>query len=150
MCYSWTETFFYFGLQYRVYLFVLGFSSNSRIFHLYGDFTFTNDCCKFWPSLALVARFVTVTHLLWHGASPRTRDTHTHTHTHTHTPVAERLAVELSLILILKRGVGIIHFTGITNILPLISLIECWVICAVPGVLQPYIATVWWHTGQLN
>ena len=45
--------------------------------------------------------------------------------THTHTPVAERLAVELSLILILERGVGKIHFTGITNILPLISLIEC-------------------------
>ena len=71
-----------------------------------------------WPGSSPLHTYCDTEHLL----GPVT---HTHTHTHTHTPVAERLAVELSLILILERGVGIIHFTGITNILPLISLIEC-------------------------
>ena len=78
-----------------VCLVVWSFSSTLENFHLYGDVTITGDVLLCSALMAYKQwGFFSVPHLLWHGASvyngylrgPMTL-----------TPIAERLAVELSL-----------------------------------------------------
>ena len=70
-----------------------GLSSHSRIFHLYGDVTTGEDLCS-----ALMAieqwGFFSVPHWLWHRASVYNGHVRGPV---TLTPIADRLAVELSL-----------------------------------------------------
>ena len=78
-------------------LLVGGFSSHSRIFHIYGDVTITGAI--FYLCSALVATeqrgFFSVPHLLWHGAS--VHDDGNLRGTVTLKPIGERFELELSL-----------------------------------------------------
>ena len=89
----------YCGEQWlSVGLFVLGFSSYSRIFHSYGDSPLPLKAANFDLCSALMAieqlGFFSVPHLLWHGAS--VFNSHVHGPV-TLTLIAKHLAVELSL-----------------------------------------------------
>ena len=77
----------------------LGFSSNPRIFHSYGDVTITDEGLKIftyarhlWPLSS--ERSLACQNLLWHGASVYDGNLQGPV---TLTTIAERLAVELSL-----------------------------------------------------
>ena len=67
-------------------LFVWSFSSHSRVFTHMETSQLPVKGCKIWPCSALMGieqwGFLSVPHLLWHGASvyngPKTRDTHTY------------------------------------------------------------------------
>ena len=81
------------------FLFVWGLSSHSRIFRSYGDVTITGeglqifDLCSALMAIEQLG-FFSMPHLLWHGASIY------YGHLRgpvTLTPIAERLALELSL-----------------------------------------------------
>ena len=85
-----------------VFLFVWGFSSHLRIFHLYGDVTIApEDLQKFDICSAFMAieqwGFLCEPHLLWHGASVYNGDLQGPV---TLTPIAERLAVSLPVLMI--------------------------------------------------
>ena len=82
-----------------LFLFVLGLSSHSRIFHSYVDVTITGEGLRIltyarhsWP-LSSEGSF-SVPHLLWHGSSVYNYHLRGPVPL---TPIAERLAVELSL-----------------------------------------------------
>ena len=80
----------------------LGISSHSRIFHTFGDVTITGEgrATNFDLYSALMAieqwGFFSVPHLLWHGLSVYNGHLRGPV-TLTHTPIAEHLAMELSL-----------------------------------------------------
>ena len=88
-------------------LFVWSFSSHSRIVHTFADITIVGEglhiltyARHLWP---LSSEFFSVPHLLWHGASVYNG--------HLRRPVAlipnaERLAVELSIIVLRVRSVA--------------------------------------------
>ena len=91
-------------LTLRTILFVCGFTSHWRIFHSNGNVTIKGEGFKFWPKLGThghwaerVGNIINAPYLLWHGSSVYNGHLRGPV---TFAPVTERLAVELSHVLL--------------------------------------------------